>query len=208
MDHPPPNPAAHRRRPRRSSRHTACLGTVLANKTAPRDRAADRRKCERRHGAPGHGTGLRATRPAGRRRKSPRRRQYDRNGRGRESGPGRLHHSGQFFDPHGDTGYSLQSGLRDERPRPHRPTRKHAGRHGVQPVKGLQAIERFRRRGQSQARFGQLCVRGRRQFIPSQRRAVSAGSWNRGGSSAFQRRARSDDRSDRRPRRLLFSLRW
>ena len=85
-----------------------------------------------------------------------------------------------------------------------RPARQHACGDGVQSIQGLQEAQRLRRLREGQSRLGQLRVGGRRQFIASQRRAVSPRCRLRCGASAVQGRAGSDDRGHRRARRLLL----
>jgi hypothetical protein len=161
----------------RACRPAQCLGarvgavvhSGLADQADPADRPPDPRQCDRRDVARSDGSGLGADRTAGHRRKSSRRRQHHRHGGGREGGAGRLHRSRQFLDPHRDPGDPLESGVRDDRPRPHRPARQYAGRHGVQSVEGLQKAQRLRRGGEGKAGLGQLRVGGRRKFVASQR---------------------------------------
>ena len=85
-----------------------------------------------------------------------------------------------------------------------RAARQHAGGDAVQSLEGLQDARRFRRLRQGQSRQGQLRLGGRRQFLPSQRRAFPPGGRLRGGAPAVQGRAGGDDRGDGGPRRLLF----
>ena len=82
--------------------------------------------------------------------------------------------------------------------------RQHAGGDVLQPVEGLQDARRLRRLRQGQSRQDQLRLGRRRQFVPSQRRALPPRGRLRGRAPAVQGRAGSDDRSDRRPRRLLL----
>ena len=72
------------------------------------------------------------------------------------------------------------------------------------PSKGYKKLGDFVAYAKGQSRLGQLRLGRRRQFVASQRRAVPAGGRLRSRAPAVQGRAGSDDRGDRRPRRLLL----
>ena len=137
----------------------AILHAGLAEQADPADRPVDPRQRHRCDGAGGDGPSLGAARSARDRRKPSRRRQHHRHGRGRQGRARRLHHSRQLLDPHRDPGDPLESGVRDDRSRGHRPARQHACRDGVQSVEGLQKAQRLRRCGEGKARLGRITRR-------------------------------------------------
>ena len=116
----------------------------------------------------------------------------------------RLHHPGQFLDPHGDAGDALEPRLRDDRPRAHHPARQHAGGDAVQPDEGLQEAQRLRRLAPRPSPARSTT----RRRAPATHRistaSVPAGGRLRSGAPAVQGRAGGDDRGDRRARRLLL----
>ena len=136
---------------------------------------------------------------------SPRRRQHHRHGGGGARRARRLHHPRQFLDPHRLAGDALEAAVQ----RPHRslrrdPARQHACGDGGQSEEGLQDACRFRELRAQESGRDQLCLRRRRQFVSSQRRALPHRREVRGRARAAARRARGADRGDRRPARFLF----
>ena len=182
----------------------ARLRAELAVETDPGDRAADRRQRHRRHGAPGRWSRFRrnsasrwwwktapapATRSAwGRSRKRTR----------------RLHHPRQLLDPHRDAGDPLESGFDMADLAPIIPLGNMPVVMCFNPSKGYKKLSDFVAAAKANPGSVNYASAGAGNSSHLNGERFRLGGRLPGRPPAVQGRAGSDDRSDRRPRRLLF----